>query len=467
MHFAAVFPSVLQLIGRTPLVELSGFDTGPCRLFAKLENRNPSGSVKDRVALSIITAAEKAGLLRKGGVIVEATAGNMGLGLAQVAALRGYRLILAVPDKMSKEKIRHLRALGADVRLTRSDVGKDHPEHFQNLARRIAEDIPDAFYADQFSNPANPLTHETTTGPEIWEQTEHRLDAVVVGVGSGGTLTGLGRYFQRVAPDVRMVLADPEGSVLARYVTAGQAGEVAEWNVEGIGGDHVPENADLSFVSRAYTVSDRQSMQAARELLLREGILAGSSSGTLLAAALQYCREQTEPKTVVTLICDSGSQYLSKMFDDNWLRDRHISERIVHGNLEDLISRRHQDGAVEVTAPDENLLDAYGRMRRNDVSQLPVLDGGQLVGIIDESDILRAVEGPPEGRWSRFAARVATAMTAQPRVLQVDAPLSALQSFFDRDEVALVVKGAEFIGLITRVDLINHLRYAEKQSSSE
>ena len=463
MRFPAAFPSVLQLIGRTPLVELHGFETGQCRLFAKLESQNPSGSIKDRVALSLISAAEQSGQLRPGGTIVEATAGNTGLGLAQVAALRGYRLILVVPDKMAKEKLRHLRALGADVRLTRSDVGKDHPEHYQNLARRIAEETPDAFFADQFSNPANPLTHETTTGPEIWEQTGHQVDAVVVGVGSGGTLTGLGRYFRVAAPDTQIILADPEGSVLAPFIGTGRVGDAGQWSVEGIGGDHIPENADLSFVARAYTISDRQSMQAARDLLLREGILAGASSGTLLAAALQYCREQTEPKIVVTLICDSGSQYLSKMFDDNWLRDRHLSERIVHGNLEDLISRRHQDGAVEVTAPDENLLEAYGRMRRNDVSQLPVLDGGRLVGIIDESDILKAVEGPSEGRWSRFAATVSTAMSPQPRVLQVNAPLSALQSFFDRDEVALIVDGAEFIGLITRIDMINHLRYAGRK----
>lgn len=467
MTIAVILPSVLDLIGHTPLVELHGFDSGPCRLFAKLESQNPSGSIKDRVALSIINAAEKSGRLRAGGTIVEATAGNTGLGLAQVATLRGYRLILVIPDKMTKEKIRHLRALGADVRLTRSDVGKGHPEYYQDMARRIAEEIPGAFLADQFSNPANPQTHEATTGPEIWEQTGHAVDAVVVGVGSGGTLTGLGRYFRSVSPDTQMVLADPVGSVFAPFIAAGQVGSTeqkpsGQWSVEGIGGDHIPNNADLSFVSHAYSISDRDSMQAARELLLREGILAGSSSGTLLAAALRYCRAQTEPKNVVTLICDSGAKYLSKMFDDNWLRDQHLTERSDDGNLRDLVSRRHQDGAVEVTNPDESLLEAYGRMRRNDVSQLPVLDGGKLVGIIDESDVLKAVDGPAEGRWSRFAARVATAMTPDPHILQVNAPLSALQRFFDRDEVALIVDGESFIGLITRIDMINHLQHMQK-----
>ncbi len=462
MSLTGIIPSVLQLIGQTPLVELHGFDTGSCRLFAKLESANPSGSIKDRVALSIISAAEKSGQLRAGGTIVEATAGNTGLGLAQVAALRGYRLILVIPDKMSKEKIRHLRALGADVRLTRSDVSKGHPEYYQDVAKRLAAEIPGAFFADQFSNPANPLAHETTTGPEIWRQSNGAVDAIVMGVGSGGTLTGVGRYFRTVSPQTEIILADPEGSVLAPFVLTGQSGEAGQWAVEGIGEDYIPENADLSLVSHAYAISDRESVQTARELLLREGILAGSSSGTLLAAALRYCRAQTKPKNVVTFICDSGSKYLSKMFDDNWLRDQHLTDHVAHGNLQDLISRRHEDGAVEVTTPEESLLEAYGRMRRNDVSQLPVLEQGRLVGIIDEGDILKAVDGPAEGRWARFAAHVSTAMTAQPHVLQVNETLSAVQRFFDRDEVALVVDNERFIGLITRIDLINYLRHANR-----
>lgn len=465
MPVSVTLPSVLQLIGQTPLVELNGFDTGKCRLFAKLESQNPSGSIKDRVALNIITAAEKSGALKAGGIIVEATAGNTGLGLAQVAALRGYRLILVIPDKMTRDKIRHLRALGADVRLTRSDVGKGHPEYYQDMARHIADETPGAFYADQFSNPANPLTHETTTGPEIWAQTGQAVDAVVVGIGSGGTLTGLGRYFRSVSPSTEFILADPEGSVFASLVAGKNAGKAGQWAVEGIGGDYIPKNADLSFVSHAYTISDRCSIQAARDLLLRDGILAGSSSGTLLAAALQYCRAQTEPKNVVTLICDSGSKYLSKIFDDNWLRDQHLTERSNDGNLRDIIVRRYEDGAVEVTTPDENLLEAYGRMRRNDVSQLPVLNSGKLIGIIDESDILKAVDGTAEGRWSRFAARVETAMTVEPHVLQVSAPLSALQTVFDRGEVALIVDGDNFAGIITRIDLINYLRFTQQNSS--
>ena len=286
--------SVLDLIGQTPVVELTKFDTGKCRLFIKLESQNPGGSIKDRIALSMISDAERNGRLAPGGTIVEATAGNTGLGLAQVGIPKGYHIVLVVPDKMSREKIQHLRALGAEVRLTRSDVGKGHAEYYQDMAEKIAAENPDAFYVNQFANPANPLAHETTTGPEIFEQLGGDVDAIVVGVGSGGTLTGVGRYFAKVSPKTEMVLADPVGSVLAPLIKTGKMEEAGSWTVEGIGEDFVPPNADLSLVKKAYSIPDKQSMLAVRDLLSREGILAGSSSGTLLSAALRYCREQTD-----------------------------------------------------------------------------------------------------------------------------------------------------------------------------
>jgi cystathionine beta-synthase len=449
---------VLDLIGETPIVELKRFDTGKCRLFVKLESQNPGGSIKDRIARSMIDAAERDGQLKRGGVIVEATAGNTGLGLAQVGIPKGYEIILIVPDKMSREKVQHLRALGAEVRLTRSDVGKGHPEYYQDMAEKIASETKGAFYVNQFANPANPLAHETTTGPEIWEQLAGDVDAVVVGVGSGGTLTGLGRYFADVSPKTEMVLADPVGSVLAPLIKTGQMGEAGSWTVEGIGEDFVPPNADLSFVKKAYSISDKQSMLTARELLSKEGILAGSSSGTLLSAALRYCREQTTPKRVVTFVCDSGNKYLSKVFDDFWLVEQGLSERDQHGDLSDLVARSHREGGTIFVGPDETLLNAYGRMRRADVSQLPVLDGGKLVGIIDESDILAKVEGPYEGRWERFDAPVKSAMSANLHTLQTSQTLDALLPVFDRNEVAIVFDGEDFVGLVTRIDLINHLR---------
>lgn len=454
------YASVLDLIGQTPVVELTKFDTGKCRLFIKLESQNPGGSIKDRIALSMIAAAERQGKLRPGGTIVEATAGNTGLGLAQVGIPKGYRIVLVVPDKMSREKIQHLRALGAEVRMTRSDVGKGHPEYYQDMAEKIAAEVPGAFYANQFANPANPLAHETTTGPEIFSQLGGDVDAVVVGVGSGGTLTGLGRYFAKVSPKTEMVLADPVGSVLAPLIKTGKMEEAGSWTVEGIGEDFVPPNADLSLVKKAYAIPDKQSMLAVRDLLSKEGILAGSSSGTLLSAALRYCREQTVAKRVVTFVCDSGNKYLSKVFDDFWLAEQGLAEHEQHGDLRDLVMRTHRTGDTVYVGPDESLLNAYGRMRRSDVSQLPVLDDGKLIGIVDESDILAHVDGPYDGRWERFNGPVRTAMTSSLHTLQASQTLDALLPVFDRNEVAIIFDGDEFVGLITRIDLINHLRRA-------
>ncbi len=450
-----VFRNVLESIGNTPLVEATRMDCGPCRLFLKLENQNPGGSIKDRIGMSMIEAAERDGKLGPGGALVEATAGNTGLGLALVAGQKGYRLTLVVPDKMAQEKIFHLQAMGVEVILTRSDVGKGHPEYYQDMAERIAAETG-AFYVNQFANPANPLAHETTTGPEIWEQMDRDVDAIVCGVGSGGTMTGLSRYFAKVSPDTELVLADPEGSVLAEYVRTGQpAKEVGSWLVEGIGEDFLPSVLDLSRVERAYTISDGDAFAAARELLAKEGILAGSSSGTLLAAALAYCREQSEPKRVVTLVCDSGNKYLSKMYNDYWMIDQGFIERERYGDLRDLIARRHKDHATIVVGPDDSLLTAYGRMKLHDFSQLPVLDqSGNVVGIIDESDLLLAVYRNED----RFKQPVSTAMTAKLETVRMDQPLDDLLPIFAKDHVAIVMENGVFLGLITRIDLLNHLR---------
>jgi cystathionine beta-synthase len=348
------------------------------------------------------------------------------------------------------------------VRMTRSDVGKGHPEYYQDMAEKIASELPGAFYANQFANPANPLAHETTTGPEIFSQLEGDVDAVVVGVGSGGTLTGLGRFFAKHSPKTEMVLADPVGSVLAPLIKTGKMEEAGSWTVEGIGEDFVPPNADLSLVKKAYSIPDKQSMLAVRDLLSREGILAGSSSGTLLSAALRYCREQTVSKRVVTFVCDSGNKYLSKVFDDIWLAEQGLADQEQHGDLRDLVMRSPRTGDIVTVGPEETLLNAYGRMRRSDVSQLPVLDEGKLVGIVDESDILAKVDGPYDGRWDRFNAPVRTAMTSNLHTLQANQTLDALLPVFDRNEVAIVFDGEEFIGLITRIDLINHLRRRAK-----
>jgi len=447
--------ALFSLIGNTPLAEVTRLDTGPCRLFLKLESQNPGGSIKDRIGLSIIEAAERDGLLKPGGTIVEATAGNTGLGLALVGAIKGYKVVLVVPDKMATEKILHLKALGADVRITRSDVGKGHPEYYQDYAARLASEIPGAFFADQFNNLANPLAHETSTGPEIWEQMAREVDAIVVGVGSSGTLTGLARYFRKVAPHVKFILADPKGSILKEYVDTGKVSDTSgSWAVEGIGEDFIPAIANMDAISQAYTISDQESFDTARALLRAEGILAGSSTGTLLAAALKYCREQIKPQRVVTFVCDTGTRYLSKVYSDSWMFDQGLLQRQKLGDLRDLIGRRFENGDVVSVAPADTLLIAFNRMRAADLAQLPVIADGKLVGIIDESDILLKVEDDA----SQFKGEVGGTMTSRVETLAPSAGMPALRATLDRGLTAIIAEGGKFYGLITRYDLLNHLR---------
>lgn len=447
-------PAVLDLIGNTPLVPITRLDTGPCTLFLKLESQNPGGSIKDRIGLAMIDAAERDGRLKPGGTVVEATAGNTGLGLALVARAKGYRVVLVVPDKMAIEKVLHLKALGAEVHTTRSDVGKGHPEYYQDYAARLATEIPGAFFADQFNNPDNPLAHASSTGPEIWQQCGHDVDAIVIGVGSGGTVTGLTRYFREVQPALFFVLADPAGSVVAEYTRSGTVGEAGSWAVEGIGEDFIPGIADLSGVKKAYSITDEESFGTARELLRAEGILGGSSTGTLLAAALRFCREQTKPLRVVSFVCDTGTRYLSKVYNDQWMLDQGLLARERLGDLRDVVSRRFEDGSVISVGPEDTLLTAFQRMRLADVSQLPVLEGTQLVGVIDESDLLLSVHTDA----SRFRSSVKSAMTDLPETLPSSASLAELEAVLDRGLVAMIADETGFHGLITRTDLLNHLR---------
>ena len=452
------YGNVLDLIGDTPLVKLTHLDTGPCELFAKLECNNPAGSIKDRIGLRMIEAAERDGKIKPGGTIVEATAGNTGLGLALAAIHKGYKLLLVIPDKMSQEKIFHLRAMGVEIVMTRSDVSKGHPEYYQDMAKRITTEMiaagKSAHCIDQFSNPANPQTHEEWTGPEIYAQMDQKLDAIVVGVGSGGTITGLGRYFKRVAPHVELVLADPAGSILADLVNTGTHGASGSWLVEGIGGDYVPANLDVKMATKAYSIPDGEALLAGRELLQKEGIMGGSSSGTLLATALRYCREQKTPKRVVTIICDVGGKYLSKMYNDYWLVDQGIIKREERGDLTDLIARRHADRATITVKPDDTLQVALARMKLYDFQQLPVLDGERVVGIIDESDVLMAVYADA----TRFTSPVREAMTGKIVTLEKRSAVAELMPIFDQGHVAIVMDGGKFQGLITRYDLLNYLR---------
>ncbi|KFN50223.1 pyridoxal-phosphate dependent enzyme [Arenimonas composti] len=450
-----VHQNVLQLIGNTPIVKAQHLDTGVCELYLKLECMNPGGSIKDRIGLKMIEAAEARGDIRPGATLVEGTAGNTGIGLALVAQQKGYRLLLVVPDKMSREKIFNLRAMGAEVVLTRSDVAKGHPQYYQDMAERIAAETPGAYFINQFGNPDNPAAHEQGTGPEVWEQMGGDMDAIVFGCGSSGTMTGISRFFAKTAPHVELVLADPVGSILAQYINEGVLStKSGSWLVEGIGEDFLPGISDFSRVKKAYAISDRESFHAGRELLMKEGVLGGSSTGTLLAAALKYCREQTTPKKVVVFVPDTGNKYLSKMYNDYWMLDQGFLERPHHGDLRDLILRPYAQRDTVVVAPNDTLHVAYQRMKMYDVSQLPVMEGEEIVGIVDESDVLMHVFGDE----NKFRDSVATAMVRKLDKLEVTAPMAALIPVFDRGHVAIVMDGGRFLGLITRIDLLNYLR---------
>ncbi len=403
---AQICNNVLEMIGNTPLIRVRHIDTGPCELFLKLENQNPGGSIKDRIGLYLIEAAEREGKIKPGGTLIEATAGNTGLGLALVAGQKGYRLLLVIPDKMSQEKIFHLKAMGAEVQLTRSDVSKGHPEYYRDVAERLAGETPNSFYVNQFGNPANPRAHEETTGPEIWKQTQQRLDAVVCGVGTGGTMTGLSHFFAKAAPGVEIVLSDPAGSILAQYAKTGKV------------------------------------------------VAAKGGWRTLLAGALRYCRDQKAPKRVVTFVCDSGNKYLSKVYNDYWMLDQGFIERERFGDLRDLIARRHWERASVTVNSTEPVLAALRRMKLYDVSQLPVMRDGKIVGIVDEEDILLEVFENPE----HFNEPVTKAMASGLVTVPVDAPIAQLMEIFKRGMVAIVVKDNEFLGLVTRIDLLNWLR---------
>jgi cystathionine beta-synthase len=454
-HPPTVIESVLDLIGNTPLLKVHTLDTGNCELFLKMESQNPGQSIKDRIAVTMIEKAEQDGLLKKGVRIIEATAGNTGIALALIASQKGYEITVVVPDKMSEAKIDHLRAMGATVIMARSDVEKGHPEYYQDVAKRLADEN-NWFYINQFENEANVEAHYVSTAPEIWQQMDGNIDAIIAGIGSGGTITGLGRYLKEQNPEIEIILADPEGSIIAPLVNEGKTVSPGAWLIEGIGEDFIPPITQLDVITSAIAISDKESFDTARELLQTEGILAGSSTGTLIAAAIRWCKKQTEPKRVVTFVCDHGSKYLGKMFNDYWMLDQGFLDRPSFGDLRDLISRRHEskeDHTLTQTIP---LIQAIKTMRLYDISQLAVLDeSSAVVGILDESDILLAVTSDPDN----FTKPCSDFMTTQLDTLPSTASIDELVPLFSQDKVAIVMDDdQQFLGLITKIDLINHLR---------
>ncbi len=455
-----IVKSAIELIGNTPLLEISHLDTGPCRLFLKLELMNPGGSIKDRIALYMIEQAEKNGQIKPGGIIVEGTAGNTGLGLALLAKLKGYHCIIVMPDKMSREKIMHLRAMGAEVIMTRSDVQKGHPEYYTDLAQSIADKTENAFFINQFENENNALTHELFTGPEMWQTLQEEgltLDAFVAGMGSSGTMTGVGRYLKKVNPAVELILADPKGSILADYVNSRKNVKASSWLVEGIGEDFIPAISEVDKVTKAYSVSDKESFLAARELLQKEGIFAGPSTGTLLHAALCYAREQTQAKNIVTLACDTGNKYLSKLYNDVWMVDQNFLEPQTHQDLRDVVSYPHDRATTIVIRPQEPLSTAFKRLIINFISQIPVIDEdkpNKVLGLVSELDILKALREDQ----NCFDAPVSEHMNRDFIRMQHTDSFDTLVEALNKSNAVLIFVEKAFFGVVTHTDVINYLK---------
>ena len=439
--------SILDAVGRTPLVLLNRLTEGlQAKVAVKVEMTNPGGSVKDRVALAMIGEAEARGLLRPGGTIIEATAGNTGVGLAMVAAVRGYRCIFVLPDKMSAEKIALLRAYGAEVVITQTAVPPDSPESYNGVADRLSREIPGAWRPNQFTNLANPEIHYRTTGPEIWEDTKGKVTVFVAGVGTGGTITGVGRHLKERNPNVKVVGAAPEGSVLS-------GGPPNPWKVEGIGEDFVPKTFTSQYVDDWERVSDAESFHVARELARREGMLLGGSSGTNVAAALRYARRLGPGHLVVALGCDTGRNYLSKFFDDQWLKENKLSfdEPPTH-SVGDLLKKRGERTLVTVP-PDASIEQAIQLMEATGISQLPVMDAGRPVGSVQEVTLARVLH---DGR-DPSQVNIGEVMARPLPVVDVHTHLDeAYRLLLAGYTGVLATQDGQVIDILTRIDLIHY-----------
>ena len=464
------YPTVLDLVGRTPIVRLDrvGSDVAPT-LLAKLEYMNPGGSVKDRIGLAMIEAAERDGKLRPGGTIVEPTSGNTGVGLAIAAATRGYRCIFVMPDKMSQEKISMLRAYGAEVVITPTAVEPDSPESYYSVSSRIAEQIPGGFKPDQYSNLANPEAHYEVTGPEIWDQTGGDVDAVVISVGTGGTITGVGRYFKERRPEVLIVGADPEGSVF----TAQDESDVHPYLVEGIGKDTWPRTLDPSVVDEWISVSDRDSFLTARRLAREEGLLVGGSAGTTVHAALVIARRFGREATILTMLPDSGRSYLSKFYDDNWMLEHGFVERRAPRPPVDALLRSKRVEEADVPAlvtieAHQKVGEAIDLMQQYGISQLPVVRDGQLdsladvIGSLQERDLLERVFRNPDA----LHEDVVVAMQPPLATVEHDATLDEVfATLSGRTNAVVVAQAGRPVGVLTRSDLLEYLAHNRGDSA--
>jgi cystathionine beta-synthase len=449
------YDNVLGLIGNTPLVRVNNITKQhkiKAQVFAKMESLNPGYSVKDRIGVSMINWAEQEGVLKKGGTIIEATSGNTGIGLALVAAVRGYKCIFVLTDKVSVEKMRYLKSLGADIVVCPSAAKHGTPDHYVETAKRISQETPNSFYPDQYNHPANPQAHYLTTGPEIWNDTEGRVTHFVAGIGTGGTISGTGRYLKEMNPKIKIVGADPYGSIFKTYKDSGHVPEATPYLVEGIGQSLPVGNADLNTVDEIINVTDRESFEYARQLSRREGIFCGGSTGTNFAAALKVAKEADESSVIVFIVCDTGEHYLTKFHSDEWMKEKLLLEpqRITAG----LIAETKNSGSpVELifVAPDELVSDALAKMTDSGVTQIPVLENNLSVGSLRESAVLTKLLANRD----LLNARVADVMDKSFPVVDVDTSLNEIKSKLQRNPAVLIEDFKRITAIITRSDVLD------------
>lgn len=447
------YDNILGVIGRTPLVRLNRLTKGiKATVLAKMENLNPGYSVKDRIGVAMIEAAEREGILKPGGTIVEATSGNTGIGLALAAAVKGYKCIFVMTDKSSVEKSRYLKALGADVVITPVSAKPGTPDHYVSTAKRIAAETPNSFYPDQYSHPANPEAHYRTTGPEIWDQTEGRITHFVSGLGTGGTISGTGRFLKEQNPAIKIIGADPYGSVFKTFKETGKLVEATPYLVEGIGQEVVPPNVHIKYVDEVINITDRESFDMSRQLGRLEGLFCGGSTGTNLAAALRVAREADENAVVVFILCDTGEHYLSKHHSDEWMKEKRLLEpqKISAGLISGTKGAQAPASLVWVS-PSDKLADALAKMNELGLTQIPVLESGRPVGSLRENRVLAKVVRNRE----LLDASVSDVMEVSFPTVDVDASSNEVTRRLQTSPAVLVEEYGRIVGIITRHDVLD------------
>jgi len=451
------YGNVLETIGWTPLIRLNRVTEGVrTPVYGKAEFFNPGGSVKDRIGIAIIEDAERRGDLRPGGIIVEGTSGNTGVGLAIAAAIKGYRCIFTLPDKMSSEKVRLLKAFGAEVIITPTAVPPDHPDNYVMKAKAIVKETPGAILANQFYNPVNPEVHYRTTGPELWEQTEGRITHFVAAPGTGGTLSGVGRFLKERNPKIRIIAGDPEGSIFAEYARTGKVGEAHPYKVEGIGNDKIPGTLHFQYIDEIHTVSDAEAFHMTRRLVREEGLFVGGSTGLNVTVALRVARQADDPDAcVVVLLSDTGERYLSKLFNDEWLQEHQLlsSPRITARTL--LEKKAGAAPALVTVEAAHTARQALNLMTTYNVSQLPVMAGGEAVGAVTEALLMARAIGDP----SSLDRPVREQMEVPYPVVDADIPLERFSTLLSRETPAVLVQAeGAFVGIVTRYDVLHHVQ---------